>query len=62
MKALQAAFMAMTRDAAFIAEADKMNLERSPIDGAAVRKVVAQMLTTPPDIVAQFKGIVGVKQ
>ena len=60
-KALQAGFMAMTRDPAFIAEADKMQLELSPIDGEAVRKVVAQMQATPPDVIAQFKEIAGAK-
>ena len=30
---LQSAFMAMTKDPAFVAEAEKMSLELSPIDG-----------------------------
>ena len=60
-KALQAGFMAMTKDPAFIAEADKMSLELSPIDGEAVRKVVAQMQSTPPEVIAQFKEIAGAK-
>ena len=55
--ALQAAFMAMTKDPAFVAEAKKMSLELSPIDGEAVRKVIAQMQATPPDVIAQFKAI-----
>ena len=59
--ALQSAFMAMTKDPAFVAEAKKMNLELSPIDGAAVRKVIAQMQSTPPDVIAQFKTIAGAK-
>jgi tripartite-type tricarboxylate transporter receptor subunit TctC len=59
--ALQSAFMAMTRDPAFVAEATKMNLELSPIDGAAVRKVIAQMATTPADVLAQFKAVAGTK-
>lgn len=59
--ALQAAFMAMTKDEAFIAEAEKMSLELSPIDGAAVRKVVAQMRETPTEVIEQFKVIAGTK-
>ena len=59
--ALQAGFMAMVKDPAFIADADKMQLELSPIDGEAVRKVVAQMQTTPADVIAQFKAIAGAK-
>jgi tripartite-type tricarboxylate transporter receptor subunit TctC len=60
-RALQNAFMAMTRDPAFIEEANKMNLERSPIDGEAVRRIIAQMSETPKDVIAQFNEIVGVK-
>jgi tripartite-type tricarboxylate transporter receptor subunit TctC len=59
--ALQSGFMAMTKDPAFIAEARKMNLDLSPIDGEAVRKVVAQMGETPAEVVAQFKAITGAK-
>ena len=59
--ALQTGFMAMTRDKAFIAEAEKMSLELSPIDGEAVRKVVAQMQATPPEVIEQFKTIAGAK-
>jgi tripartite-type tricarboxylate transporter receptor subunit TctC len=60
-KALQAGFVAMTKEAAFVAEAQKMGLEVSPIDGEAVRKVVAQMAETPADVLAQFKTIAGAK-
>ena len=59
--ALQTAFMAMTRDPAFIAEAEKMHLELSPIDGEAVRKVIVQMQATPPEVIEQFKSIAGAK-
>lgn len=60
-KALQAAFMATIKDPAFIAEANKMNLELSPIDGEAVRAVIARMRETPADVIAQFKTIAGSK-
>ena len=60
-KALQAAFMAMTRDPAFKAEADKMNLEQSPIDGEAVHRIIAQMGATPKDVIAQFNEIMSLK-
>src|SRR5262245_27704997 len=59
--ALQTAFMATTKDPAFLAEAEKMSLELSPIDGDAVRKVVAQMQATPPEVIEQFKAIAGAK-
>jgi tripartite-type tricarboxylate transporter receptor subunit TctC len=60
-RALQDGFMAMTRDPAFIEEANRMNLEQSPIDGEAVRRLIAQMGATPKDVIAQFNEIVGVK-
>jgi len=60
-RALQDGFMAMTRDPAFIEEANRMNLEQSPIDGEAVRRIIAQMGETPKDVIAQFNEIVGVK-
>ena len=59
--ALQAGFMAMTKDPAFIAEAQKMSLELSPIDAEAVRKVIVQMQSTPPEVIEQFKTIAGAK-
>jgi tripartite-type tricarboxylate transporter receptor subunit TctC len=60
-KALQGAFMAMTKDPAFVAEIDRMGQDLSPIDGEAVRRVIAQMAETPKDVIAQFNEIVGVK-
>jgi len=60
-RALQDGFMAMTRDPAFIEEANRMNLEQSPIDGEAVRRIIAQMGATPKEVIAQFNEIVGVK-
>ena len=59
--ALQSGFMAMTKDPAFVAEAHKMSLDLSPIDGEAVRKVIAQMAETPPDVIAQLKEIASAK-
>jgi tripartite-type tricarboxylate transporter receptor subunit TctC len=60
-RALQDGFMAMMRDPAFIEEANRMNLEQSPIDGEAVRRIIAQMSATPKDVIAQFNEMVGVK-
>jgi tripartite-type tricarboxylate transporter receptor subunit TctC len=60
-KALQAAFMDMTRDPAFVADAQKLGLDVSPIDGAAVVKLIAQMAATPKDAIAQFNEMVAPK-
>ena len=53
--------MAMTREAAFVEEANRMRLEQSPIDGEAVRRIIAQMGSTPKDVIAQFNEIVSLK-
>ena len=60
-KALQSAFMAMTKDPAFVDEIGKMGQDLSPIDGEAVRGIIAQMGATPKDIIAQFNEIVSPK-
>ena len=60
-KALQTAFMAMAQDAAFIDEIGKMGQDLSPIDGEAVRRIIAQMGETPKDVVAHFNEIVASK-
>jgi tripartite-type tricarboxylate transporter receptor subunit TctC len=60
-KALQSAFMAMTKDPAFVDEIGKMGQDLSPIDGDAVRRIIAQMGETPKDVIAQFNEIVSPK-
>jgi tripartite-type tricarboxylate transporter receptor subunit TctC len=60
-KALQTAFMAMTKDPAFVDEIGKMGQDLSPIDGEAVRAIIAQMGATPKDVIAQFNEIVSPK-
>ena len=60
-KALQAAFMDMTRDPAFVDGAEKLGLDLSPIDGDAVLGVIRQMGATPKDVIAQFNDIVAPK-
>jgi tripartite-type tricarboxylate transporter receptor subunit TctC len=53
LAALRRAFMATMQDKAFLAEADKIKLEITPVNGEAVQKLVAEIYTTPPDIVRQ---------
>ena len=60
-KALQAAFVDMSKDPAFVADAIKLGLDVSPIDGDAVVKVIAQMAATPSDVIAQFKQMLAAK-
>ena len=58
-KALQDAFMATMRDGEFLADAKKMNLDVSAIDGAAIVKLIADTMKTPQPVLERFKGIVG---
>ncbi|MDH7798394.1 MULTISPECIES: tripartite tricarboxylate transporter substrate-binding protein [unclassified Beijerinckia] len=51
LKALREAFMRTTADPDFVAEAKKVGLDVSPIDGSAVEDVLRQIYATPPDIV-----------
>jgi tripartite-type tricarboxylate transporter receptor subunit TctC len=57
--ALQAAFMAMCRDPAFLDDARKAKLDISPIDGNAVRALLARSAATPKDVVARYNEISG---
>ena len=59
IKALRDAFMAMTKDAAYRAAAEKASLEASPIDGAAIEKLLAISAATPKDVVAHYNEITG---
>ena len=48
---LRRAFVETMKDPVFLAEADKIKLEITPVDGEAVQKLVAEIYATPPDIV-----------
>ncbi|HTI88188.1 MAG TPA: tripartite tricarboxylate transporter substrate-binding protein [Alphaproteobacteria bacterium] len=60
-RALQDAFMATMKDPGFVAEAQKLDLDVSPIDGAAVAKLVHDMASTPPAIIEAFKTVSGLR-
>jgi tripartite-type tricarboxylate transporter receptor subunit TctC len=60
-KALQNAFMATMKDPGFVAEAQKLDLDVSPIDGAAVAKLVHDMASTPPAVIDAFKTVSGLR-
>ena len=48
---LRRAFMETMKDKEFLAEADKMKLEITPVSGEKVQDLVAEVYRTPPDIV-----------
>jgi hypothetical protein len=61
-KALQAAFMAMCRDKGFVAEAEKLGIDTSPIDGEAILQLLARTAATPKDVIARYNAIGGEKK
>jgi tripartite-type tricarboxylate transporter receptor subunit TctC len=58
-RALQAAFMAMCRDKAFLEDAEKLGIDMSPIDGEGVLKMLAKVAATPKDIIARYNALGG---
>jgi len=48
---LRKAFMDTLNDKSFLAEADKLKLEITPVSGERVQELVAEVYRTPPDIV-----------
>lgn len=57
--ALQQAFMAMCKDPAVVAAAEKLGIDMSPIDGATVHDAVAKAAATPHDVIARYNALVG---
>jgi tripartite-type tricarboxylate transporter receptor subunit TctC len=60
--ALRTAFMAMCKDPAFLEDAKKAKLDISPIDGDAVRALLAKAAATPQDVVTHYNEISGLKK
>jgi tripartite-type tricarboxylate transporter receptor subunit TctC len=60
--ALRDAFTAMCRDAAFLDDARKAKLDISPVDGEAVRALLAKAAATPKDVVTDYNEISGLKK
>ena len=58
MQAIEAAFMAMTKDAQFREEATKLEIDLSPIDGAGVRDLLTKAVATPKSVIARYNEIV----
>jgi tripartite-type tricarboxylate transporter receptor subunit TctC len=56
--ALVAAFMKVCADPAFIADADKVGIDVSPLDGPAVARIVAGMASTPEPVLDHYRRVV----
>jgi tripartite-type tricarboxylate transporter receptor subunit TctC len=57
--ALQSAFMQMTKDPEYLADAHQLDLDTSAIDGEAVRRLINEMAQTPKDVIERYNAIVG---
>ncbi len=53
LAALRRAFDATMKDPAFIAEAEKLQLEIEPMTGPEIHKMLAEAFATPKNIVAE---------
>jgi ABC-type phosphate/phosphonate transport system substrate-binding protein len=60
--ALQTAFMAMARDPDFIAEAEKLGIDMSPIGGDEILQLLTRTAATPKDVIARYNAIGGEKK
>ncbi len=58
-QALQTAFMAMCKDSAVLADAEKLGIEMSPIDGATVLMSIERAGATPRDVIERYNALVG---
>ncbi len=57
VEALRKAFMDTMNDKEFLAEAEKAQLEITPIDGAGVQKLVTEVYQTPPTVVEKAQAL-----
>jgi tripartite-type tricarboxylate transporter receptor subunit TctC len=60
--ALRTAFMTMCRDPAFLDDARKAKLDISPIDGDAIRTLLAKAAATPRDVIVFYNEMSGLKK
>ena len=56
VQAMRRAFDATLKDPAFLAEAEKLQIEILPMTGEALQKLVGELAATPPEIVARVKA------
>lgn len=57
-RALQQAFMATHKDPAYLADAEKVGIEISPISGDQIRKLIEQIAKTPPDQLKRIETLI----
>jgi tripartite-type tricarboxylate transporter receptor subunit TctC len=57
VKALQEAFMAMSRDPEVLKEGTQLGIEMSPIDANEIMQLVGRMAATPKDVIARYNAL-----
>jgi tripartite-type tricarboxylate transporter receptor subunit TctC len=60
-KALQAAFMAMQKDPAYVEEATRLQLDLSPIGPTEVQALLDRVAGSPPELLARVRTLLGGK-
>jgi tripartite-type tricarboxylate transporter receptor subunit TctC len=58
VKLLRAAFDATMKDPQYLADADKMHIDISPLPGAKVQDLVMKLYATPKEIVAHARAAI----
>ena len=58
-QALQKAFMEMCNDPQFVADANKLGLEVSPVDAQGIKTLLTRAAATPKDVMEQYKKLTG---
>ncbi len=59
--ALRTAFTETMKDPAFLADAEKAQLEVNPVPGEELQKLVAEIYKTPPEVAKQAAALLAVK-
>jgi tripartite-type tricarboxylate transporter receptor subunit TctC len=61
-RALREAFMAAHRDPTFLAEAEKLNVDISPIGGEEMTGIIAEMAATPSSVIERYKRVIALAE
>ncbi|HTI88144.1 MAG TPA: tripartite tricarboxylate transporter substrate-binding protein [Alphaproteobacteria bacterium] len=56
---LRTAFDATMKDRAMIAESERMKLDVTPMSGAELERIIADVMSSPPELAARLAGMLG---
>jgi len=59
VKILREAFNATMKDPEFLADIDKRQFDLDPVSGEELEKIVKDVMSQPPDIIARMKKLLG---